>query len=293
MRCADVFTVIKMFEYILKGSRFMLIATDPLSLLFIACFLFGLLFIVVSALLGSGGHGSGSHMVHAGTGHTGHVVHTLHGPHVPVNHTHTSQATKGVAPLGHQGGQRAISHNFSLFAFVNPISIALFLLGFGFFGYVFHDTANFVFPLTITLALISGLIVAALLLSLIGRVFGDSEGETIQDVSDRVGTLGKVSMTIREGSIGEVLYVSPGGMKKSVPARCVDGRRLERDQEVVIVNYQGGMAEVDTWEHFMNRDDIPAYEKPDEDDLASLRALLEDPVPQNTQIVMRHDAQKE
>lgn len=276
------------------------IATDPLSLLFIACFLFGLLFIVVSALLGSGGHGSSSHVVHAGTGHVGHigdvghtthVGHTIHGAHVHVNHT--GHAVKSVVLSAHHSGQRAISSNSSLFAFVNPVSVALFLLGFGFFGYVFHDTANFVFPLTITFALLGGLIVAALLLALIGRVFGDSEGETIQDVSDRVGTLGKVSMTIREGNIGEVLYVSPGGMKKSVPARCVDGRRLERDQEVVIVNYQGGIAEVDTWEHFMNRDDIPADEKPDEDDLASLRALLEDPIPQNTQIVMKHDAQKE
>ena len=279
------------------------IATDPLSLLFLACFLFGLLFIVVSALLGSGGHGSGSHVVHAGTshvghigdiGHTGHSVHaghTLHGAHVHVNHAGNS--VKSIVPSHHNGGQSAASNHFSLFAFVNPVSIALFLLGFGFFGYVLHDTANLILPLTIIFSLLGGLVVAALLLALIGRVFGDSEGETIQDVSDRVGTLGKVSMTIREGNIGEVLYVSPGGMRKSVPARCVDGRRLERDEEVVITSYQGGIAEVDTWEHFMNRDDIPAYEKPDEDDLASLRALLENPLPQNTSIVLKQDAQKE
>ena len=256
------------------------IATDPLSLVFIACFLFGLLFVVVSALLGSGGHGSGSHVVHAGTGHAGHIGHVgneLHGAHAHV----------------HSNGQGALSHNVSLFAFVNPISIALFLLGFGFLGYVFHNTADLIFPLTITFAFLGGLVVAALLLALIGRIFGDSEGETIQDVSDRVGTLGKVSMTIREGNIGEVLYVSPGGMKKSVPARSVDGRRLERDQEIVIVNYQGGIAEVDSWEHFMNRDDIPTSEKPDEDDLASLRALLEEPLSQNTSIVLQQDAQKE
>lgn len=275
------------------------IATDPLSLLFIACFLFGLLFVVVSALLGSGGHGSGSHVVHTGTGHVGqaghigdvgHTGHGLHGAHAHINHS--GHAVKSIAP-SHSGGQRALANNFSLFAFVNPVSIALFLLGFGFFGYVSHNTADLIFPLTLTFALLGGLVVAALLLTLISRVFGDSEGETIQDVSDRVGMLGKVSMTIREGNIGEVLYVSPGGMKKSIPARSVDGRRLERDQEIVIVNCQSGIAEVDTWDHFMNRDDIPATEKPDEDDLASLRALLEEPLPQNTQIVMKRDGQKE
>jgi hypothetical protein len=269
----------------------MLIATDPLSLLFIACFLFGLLFVVVSALLGSGGHSSSSHVVHAGAGHVGHIGdvghvghtgHDTHAPHVHVHGTGTGHVTRG-----------AISNNFSLYAFVNPVSIALFLLGFGFFGYVFHNTADLIFPLTIIFALLGGLVVAALLLALIGRVFGNSEGETVQDVSDRVGTLGKVSMTIREGSIGEVLYVSPGGMRKSVPARSVEGQRLERDQEVVIVNYQSGIAEVDTWDHFINRDDIPTYEKPDEDELSSLRALLEDSTPQNTEIVMKHDAKKE
>jgi membrane protein implicated in regulation of membrane protease activity len=271
----------------------MLIATDPLSLLFIACFLFGLLFIVVSAFLGSG-HGSSSHVAHVGAGHVGHVGdvgHTLHGAHVPVNHT--GHVAKSIVPSHHQAGQGTEANNFSLFAFVNPISIALFLLGFGFFGYVSHNTADLIFPLAITFALLGGLVVAVLLLALISRVFGDSEGETVQDVSDRVGTLGKVSMTIREGSIGEVLYVSPGGMRKSVPARSVEGQRLERDQEVVIVNYQGGIAEVDTWDHFINRDDIPTYEKPDEDELSSLRALLENSTPQNTEIVMKHDVKKE
>jgi hypothetical protein len=55
--------------------------------------------------------------------------------------------------------------------------------------------------------------------------------------------------------IGEIIYVSPGGMRKSVPARSIDGRRLEREQEVVVVNYKRGVAEVDTWEHFINQED--------------------------------------
>jgi len=37
----------------------MQIATDPLSLVFLACFLFGLLFLIGSAILGNLGHGGG------------------------------------------------------------------------------------------------------------------------------------------------------------------------------------------------------------------------------------------
>ncbi len=266
----------------------MLIATDPLSLVFIACFLFGLLFLVGATLLGSFGHGTNAaHGIHSGThvGHidAGHSTHLVHTPH---------PAGKGSLAKTNSG-----THNgFSIATYANPTAIALFALGFGFFGYIFHDTAGFVLPLTIILALVGGLIIAVLLLALLSRVFGDSEGETIQDVSDRTGLLGKVSTTIQEHGIGEVLYVSPGGMRKSVPARSVDGRRLERDAEVVIVHYEQGIAEVDTWDHFVNHDDsekVSADTASDEAEMAALRVLLEEPEKKDSQFVMRKDAQKE
>jgi len=264
------------------------IATDPLSLVFIACFLFGLLFLVIAALLGNFAHGTHSiHGVHAGA-HAGHI-HVGHNTHLVHS---TQQGVKGSVAKA----SNSAHNNFSVFAIANPTTIALFLLGFGFFGYVFHDTIGFMLPLTLVLALVSGIIVAGLLLAMLGRVFDDSEAETIQDVSDRTGILGKVSITIKGNSIGEVLYVSPGGMRKSVPARSVDGRRLERDQEVVVVNYQNGFAEVDTWDNFVNSTDHADSSSdavPDEDNVAALRTLLEEPEKKDTQFVMRKDAQKE
>ena len=222
------------------------IAVDPLSLVFIACFLFGLLFLVATTLMGSLGHGTHTvHAIHGGT-HVGHIS-AGHSTHVVSTH---STAVRGPLAKTHS----ATLGKFSVSTYANPTSVALFALGFGFFGYIFHNAVGFILPLTVVLAVVGGLVIAALLLALLGRVFGDSEGETIQDVSDRTGLLGKVSTTIQERGIGEVLYVSPGGMRKSVPARSTDGRRLERDAEVVIVNYQRGVAEVDTWDNFVNSD---------------------------------------
>lgn len=278
----------------------MLIATDPLSIVFIGCFLFGLLFMVITAVLGNLGHSG-----HGGLGHDVDISH--HGAHITTHHVGGLQG-KGVQ-VGHgtahtQAGATAkgsTAHStqgsdFSLLPYINPTSIVLFLLGFGFFGYVFHNTTSFVLPLTIILAVISGIIVAALLLIMLNRLFGDSEGATIQDVSDRTGLLGKVSVTIQENGLGEVLYISPGGMRKSIPARSIDGRRLERDQEVVVVQYQRGIAEVDTWEHFIDQDNTDAVQTqaamPD-DDMAELRALLEESGKSNTELVMRKDQQKE
>jgi hypothetical protein len=251
-----------------------MIATDPLSLLFVGCFLLGLLYLLLTAFLGMG-HGHGHAVAH-------------HGHHLHVGaHQHI-----------HIGGQTGRHHqeignsHFSLLAYLNPTTVVLFLLGFGFFGYLLHDTTDFALPVVLLLAALSGFIIAGLLLALLARLFGESEAATVQDVSDRTGLLGKVSITIQENNIGEILYVSPGGMRKSIPARSVDGRRLERDQEVVVVNYHRGVAEVDTWEHFVNHEDSQAS-RSDANDLATLQALFEETNTSDSEYVTRNESQKE
>ena len=266
----------------------MLIATDPLSLLFIGCFLFGLLFMVITALMGSMAHGHG--IGHATGHHIGHAGSPHVGGHAHGTQVATQSAARGVRVSGTGG---TTDNNFSLFAFLNPTSIVLFLLGFGFFGYVFHNNTALTLPFTLLLAVVGGLIIAALLLLMINHLFGNIEGDAVQDISDRTGLLGKVSITIQENSIGEIIYVSPGGMRKSIPARSVDGRRLERDQEVVVINYQRGVAEVDTWDHFINQEETGIAEASNADELATLRALLEEPNKTETEYVMRKDLPKE
>jgi len=224
-----------------------MIATDPLSLMFVACFAIGLLFLLITALTGHG-HGLAHHAgstSHIGQAGHAHLVHAIHGAHAT---THTGQSAS------HTTNQNAHGSPFSLLSIVNPLNIALFLLGFGFFGYVLHTATGFALPLIFVLACIGGLAIAAILIIMLNRLFGSATGTTIQDVSDRTGLLGKVNMTIPDMGIGEVIYVSPGGMRKSVPARSIDGRRLEREQEVVVVNYKSGVAEVDTWEHFITQE---------------------------------------
>lgn len=264
-----------------------MIATDPLSLLFIACFLTGLVFFIVTALLGNLGHGLTHSLTHqSDVMHTTgtHIMHTAtHGT------THTTGHTVGSHGTSHESTQ---GHNQSLSSFLNPTSIMLFLLGFGFFGYLFHNTIQAVAAITLTLAGIGGVIIAALLLIMLSRLFGDSEESSVQDVSDRTGLLGKVSITIQENSLGEIIYVSPAGMRKSIPARSIDGRRLERDQEVVVVNYQHGIADVDTWEHFIHEDGTPSGASAS-DELDKLRTLLDSSSTEDSQLVMRRDLQKE
>jgi hypothetical protein len=268
-----------------------MIANDPLSLVFIGCFLVGLIYFIVTALLGNLGHGT-AHATHT----AGHDVTAHIGHHTGV-HAHTAAHT---AAHTHASSKTHVSgHNQSLASFLNPTSIMFFLLGFGFFGYVFHNIVGLEAPLLVLLfAALSGIVIALLLLSLIVRIFGNSESATEQDVSDRTGLLGKVSMTIQEGSLGEVLYISPGGMRKSIPARSVDGQRLERGQEIVVVSYQNGIAEVDTWEHFINEEGTYTGTSGSSmiaaDGLETLRTLLDESGKTDSQaLVMRKDSQKE
>lgn len=259
-------------------------ATDPLSLAFIGSFLIGLFFLLIASFTG---HDAIHHV--GGAGH----MHLLH----PGGHVGT---TGGATSSGHstvhtqQDTQIRQGGNFLLLGYLNPMSLALFLLGFGFLGYVFHNAmASLALQFTFAIAGVGGIILALVFLILLNRIFGDSEGSTVQDVSDRTGLLGKVSMTIAQNSLGEITYISPGGMRKSIPARSLDGQRLERDQEVVVVNCQNGIVEVDIWEHFVNQEATGIAQSSQVDELLRQQALLEAADKNDAAYSMREEFQKE
>ncbi len=308
-----------------------MIAQDPLSLVFIFCFLLGFGFFLVTALLGSHGH---SHAHVSGHAHAG--SHAQAGSHARVggrmqasnhaqagsharaggrmqasNHAQANSAqNRGYAagytyahvPVHADAGQHAGNQantqeqsqqvHFSLFTYLNPMSIGLFLLGFGLFGYFFHNLSNVAPTLSLLLAIASGIVLAFALLSLLNRVFASAEGSTELDVVDRTGMLGKVSITIPEKGLGEILYTSPGGVHKSIPARGLDNQRIARDQEVVVVNYEHGIAEVDTWEHFI-QEEVNVSHSTTAGELAQLRTLLDASGPLEMEMVMHQEPQKE
>ncbi len=257
------------------------IATDTLSLVFILCFLVGFGFFLITALLGSHGH---MHSSHGASGHV-QVSGTHQAPAHVGGHTHTSGSQQG------NQLQSQESH-FSLFGYLNPTSFGLFLLGFGLFGYFFHNLTNIATSLSVFLALFAGIGLSALLLTMLNRLFANSEGSTEQDVVDRTGMIGKVSITIPEQGLGEIIYTSPGGMRKSIPARGPNGQRLARDQEVVVVSYQNGVAEVDTWDHFI-QEGANSIDHSTADSVAQIREQLDSASPSEREMVMRQESPNE
>jgi hypothetical protein len=262
--------------------------TDPLSLAFIGCFFIGLLFLLITSFIG---HGTTHHI-----GSAGHMnLHHLGGHIGTTGGTTGGSAFNGRGAMHLQGGTQVRNGGgMSLFGFLNPMSLALFLVGFGFLGYVFHNAmASLALQFTFALAAIGGIALALVFLVLLGHIFGDSEGATVQDVSDRTGLLGKVSMTIQQSGVGEITYISPGGLRKSIPARSLSGQRLERDQEVVVINYQNGIAEVDTWEHFINQEALGIAENSRVGELVTQQPLLAASDNTDTACDIRAKSQKE
>lgn len=274
-----------------------MIATDTLSLVFICCFLVGFGFFLITALLGGLGFGD-SH----DSGHVGSHLHFHIGDHAhaPAAHTGTAHAASNAHATAHTTGHHDghASHNqadnsgFSLLAFLNPTTLGLFLLGFGLFGYVFHNLTSMTASLSLILAVAAGIGLAAILLLLLSMIFANTEGSTEQDVVDRTGMIGKVSITIPEKGLGEIIYTSPGGLRKSIPARGLDNQRLERDQEVVVVNYQNGVAEVDTWENFMHVE-AASSDSTTSDEMDTLRSLLNDNGSSEMEILIQQERKKE
>lgn len=246
-----------------------MIAQDPLSLVFLACFVFSGGFLVISTLLGGqhhaahihlGGHGLhlGGHLhvghgAHVGpaahTGHVGHIGHAGNGGHAGSAETATAPGAAGSvsAPAPWQ------SFNDALQGGLNLYSILMFLLVFGLLGYLLHNLTHVGVVLSIVLPAILGAVVGLALGNALFRLFlPGAETELGPESSRLEGRLGTVSMAIREGGIGEVIFTRLGGGRQSLGARSSDGQAIPAECEVVILGARDGIATVQTWDRFMD-----------------------------------------
>lgn len=251
-----------------------MIATDPLSLVFLTCVVFSGAFLVLSTLLGAG-HGHGLHLGghtggHVGGhlgGHTGGHTGSHVAGHSAGGHTAGHTAASGhSASSGHTGdGQQSqvvtavptattpwmvLSNAF--YASLNLYGLLIFLLVFGLLGYLLHNTANVGAVLSLLIALAIAVGSAMGVSVLLARLFLiGAQTELTPESSQLEGRLGKVSITIRSGGIGEVIYTGVTGARKSVGARSYDGAAIPVDTEVVVIAYRDGIADVQPWDRFM------------------------------------------
>jgi len=242
------------------------IATDPLSLVFLACALFSGGFLLITTLLGGGHAGAHSahlgghdiHLPHLGGSHAG-ASHAAHiAPHADLSHA-GAHATPDHAATAHGSNAPAVSASplqalsDLLLGSLNLYGLLMFLLVFGVLGYLLHNGASSL-PLVLVLLIAAGVgVVGAVgVNALLARLFiATQSGELTADSSRYEGRLGTVSMAIRPDGIGEILCSGVSGGRQSFGARSADGRPIPAGTEVVILSYENGIARVQDWDGFL------------------------------------------
>ena len=163
----------------------------------------------------------------------------LHVPHfhvhAPVTHFH------GGAHAGHGAG----GHGTQISPF-NLLTLTAFLAWFGGTGYLLTRHSAIWFWGALGISLLSGTGGAAIIYLFMSRVLS-SEDEALDPADfEMVGVLGRLSIPIREGGTGELIY-SQAGTRRVCGARTEDGSAILKGTEVVVTRYERGIAYVRPW----------------------------------------------
>jgi len=179
----------------------------------------------------------------------GHGAGHLPMAHGPVGHAPAAAqaATHGPAPPAH--AQHAVRGGSV--SPLNPPSIAAFLAWFGGTGYLLTRFSALWVGLALSLAVVAGLVGGAIIFFFLTKIL--MSDQEFLDPADfvMVGVLGKLSVPIREGGTGELIY-SQMGTRRVCGARSEDGTAIPKGTEVVVTRYDKGIAYVQLWEEMAN-----------------------------------------
>ncbi len=180
---------------------------------YLVCFLVGFALSVLALLAGS--------------------VH-LHLPHLHIHH--------GIH-VGRGGPQGASWFNFG--------TIAAFLAWFGGTGYLLERYYSVWFVLALGISVVSGIGAASVVFWFLAKVLTAHEQPLDPADFEMTGVLGRLSIPIREGGTGELIY-SQEGTRRVAGARSEDGAAIPKGAEVIVTRYEKGIAYVRPWEDFMS-----------------------------------------
>ena len=214
---------------------------------YLTCFAVGFAFSLISFLGGGTRWHFHFHLPH-GAGHVpmgGNGV----GAHAPV---------AGHAPIGGHApattGSGALAAHAPQTTSVSPfnfVTFTAFLAWFGGTGYLLTRFSALWVGLALSLSVIAGLVGGAIIFFFLTKIL--MSDQEFLDPADfvMVGVLGKLSVPIREGGTGELIY-SQMGTRRVCGARSEDGSAIVKGAEVVVTRYDKGIAYVQLWEEMAN-----------------------------------------
>jgi len=166
-----------------------------------------------------------------------------HAGHLPVAHGPVGHAPGTTAPTGDGSAHAARGASVSPF---NPPSLAAFLAWFGGTGYLLTRFSAFWVGTALFFAVIAGLAGGLIIFLFLSKVLISDEEYLDPADFEMVGVLGKLSVPIREGGTGELIY-SQMGTRRVCGARSEEGCAIAKGTEVVVTRYDKGIAYVRLW----------------------------------------------
>ena len=208
---------------------------------YLICFAVGFCFSFFSFVFGSSRLGR-LHLPHFHGHASGHLP-TAHGPvaHGPVANGSAANSAQGT---GHGHARVTVSP-------FNPPAIAAFLAWFGGTGYLLTRFSPLWVGSALLLAVLAGLIGGAIIFFFLTKILMSDQEYLDPADFEMVGVLGKLSVPIREGGTGELIY-SQMGTRRVCGARSEEGCAIGKGTEVVVTRYEKGIAYVRLWEEMAN-----------------------------------------
>ena len=193
--------------------------------LYLICFVVGFVMSVFTMLVGVfhiDFPGRWDNFLHAGHGLHAHG----HGFHL---HSH---------PGGHGGTADISPFNFS--------TLMAFLTWFGGIGYLLTRHTSFIKVMVLGIAILAGVFGGAVIFWYMTKFLLRHDHAMDPADFDLIGTIGRLSVPIRENGVGEIVY-EQNGARKSHAARSESGDAIAKGEEVAITHFEKGIAYVRRW----------------------------------------------
>ncbi len=194
---------------------------DWLHNLFLYIFLFGLVFTVISLVIGAG---DGSDLDQGGD-----------------------------TDIDLDAGGDSSSADVNGPGVFNLPTLMAFLTWFGGIGYLFTRTWDLGVLLAVPAALAGGLLGGAAMFMLMARLLWPMMSKPMTSAEYKLpGTPARVVSPIRAGGVGEIVYTKRGS-RFTAGAKAVDDQPVARGADVVIISYERGMAYVQPVDRILQR----------------------------------------
>jgi len=211
---------------------------------YLICFAVGFCFSFFSFLFGGTrtghlhlphfhGHGGGAHVPSAN-------VPAAHGPTTGGTHTATGANTIASDRASVHAAQGS---DVSVFNFV---TLTAFLAWFGGTGYLLTRYSGLWVGFGLLVSVVSGLAGGGVVFLFLTKVLMSHEENMDPADYEMDGVLGRVSVSIRAGGTGEIIY-SQVGTRRVCGARSEDSSAIAKGTEVVVTRYDKGIAYVRLW----------------------------------------------